>query len=227
MIGPKRTAAGTASLLAGAAFLAGCSGGGGGYADGYDANAAASAVTMPGASANSTPAAPSVKPGTNPAHASAPVGLELVATQTKALGWVVTDGKGWILYRFDKDHGMPSPWSSCTGACAEKWPPVLVRSTPVLKGVSSSLVGKIRRPDGTWQLTLHGWPIYRFAGDAEPGQWKGQGVGGTWHAVKRNGARTTVRLTVPPAKPSSDTSSGSGSTPQPSVTDPYGDSSTY
>ncbi|MGZ4649779.1 MAG: hypothetical protein ACXV3A_04485 [Kineosporiaceae bacterium] len=221
----KRSAVAAGGVLTTAAVLAACGGGGGGYADGYDANAAGPAVTVPGTATNSAPAAPSVKSGTNSGHGGVPSSIVLVATQTKALGWVVTDGKGWVLYRFDKDKAKPSPRSSCTGACAQMWPPVLVHGTPVLKGVSASIVGSLRRSDGTWQLTLHGWPIYRFAGDGAPGQWKGQGVGGTWHAIKRNGARNTVRATWP-ATPASGTTS-SGSAPQPSVTDPYGGGSSY
>lgn len=125
--------------------------------------------------------------------AGATPSFALAATQTKALGWVVADGAGWILYRFDKDKGMPKPTSSCNGACAQKWPPVLWHGRPALKGISSGIVGKVLRADGTWQLTLHGWPVYRFAGDTHPGQWKGQGVGGTWHTIMRTGARNVAK----------------------------------
>jgi predicted lipoprotein with Yx(FWY)xxD motif len=145
-------------------------------------------------------------------------GFALSATQVKALGWVVADGKGWILYRFDKDKGMPTPSSSCNGACAQKWPPVLWHGRPALTGISSGIVGKVKRADGTWQLTLHGWPVYRFAGDASPGQWKGQGVGGTWHTIKRTGARNVVKPAAATPLPA-DT--------QPTITDPYGNSSDY
>jgi predicted lipoprotein with Yx(FWY)xxD motif len=218
----KRTAMAAGGVLATAAVLAGCGGGGGGNGDGYNANAAAPAMTMPGSSTNSAAPAPSVKPSVSTGNVAVPA-LELVAKQSKALGWVVTDGKGWILYRFDRDRAKPAPWSSCKGACAEKWPPVLVHGTPVLKGMSRSIVGKVRRPDGTWQLTLHGWPIYRFAGDTSPGQWKGQGVGGTWYTVKRTGARNTVHVTWPKGKGAGGASSSSGST----ISDGYGNTSSY
>jgi predicted lipoprotein with Yx(FWY)xxD motif len=125
--------------------------------------------------------------------AGATPSFALATTQTKALGWVVADGAGWILYRFDKDKGMPKPTSSCNGACAQKWPPVLWHGRPAVKGISAGIVGKVLRADGTWQLTLHGWPVYRFAGDTRPGQWKGQGVGGTWHTIMRTGARNVVK----------------------------------
>jgi predicted lipoprotein with Yx(FWY)xxD motif len=221
----KRTATAAGGVLVTAAVLTGCGGGGGGYSDGYG-NAAAPAMTMPGSSTISAAPAPSVKPSVSARNPSVPA-FELIAKQTKALGWVVTDGKGWILYRFDKDHAKPTAWSACTGACAEKWPPVLVHGTPVLKGVSRSIVGKMRRADGTWQLTLHGWPVYRFAGDTSPGQWKGQGVGGTWHTVKRTGARNTIKVTWPAGKASGGASSSPGSNAQPTISDGYGNTSNY
>ena len=211
-----RTATVAGGAVAAAAFLTACGGNGG--ADGYG-NAAggysSNSSTAPSV-ASATPA-PSVKTSTSEPAEVAP-SLKLVAARSKALGWVVTDGKGWILYRFDKDRAKPTSRSACTGACAQKWPPVLVHGKPVLKGVAASLVGKVRRDDGTWQLTLHGWPVYRFAGDAKPGQWKGQGVGSTWYAIKRNGARNTVVPSSAPAGPAA---------PQPTISDGYGNSSTY
>jgi predicted lipoprotein with Yx(FWY)xxD motif len=210
-----RTATAAGGLVAASALLTACGAGGG---DGYG-NAAGGYSSAPVATASSASAAPapSVKKSVSEPAEVAPA-LQLVAAQTKALGWVVTDGKGWILYRFDKDRSKPTPQSMCTGACAQKWPPVLVHGKPALKGVSAKLVGKVRRADGTWQLTLHGWPVYRFAGDAKPGQWKGQAVGGTWYAIKRNGARNTVLPGAAAAAPAA---------AQPTITDGYGNSSSY
>jgi predicted lipoprotein with Yx(FWY)xxD motif len=221
----RRTLTAAGGVFATAALVAGC--GGGGYSQEYSTDAgAAPAMTMPGTS--SAPAAPAVKTTQSSGNATE-ASLELVLTQTKALGWVVADGKGWILYRFDKDRAKPKTWSACTGACAQKWPPVLVHGTPALKGVSSAIVGKMQRPDGTWQLTLHGWPVYRYAGDSTPGQWKGQGVGGTWHTIKRTGARNTVVVKWPanPAPAPSPAASDPASDPQATITDPYGNSSSY
>jgi predicted lipoprotein with Yx(FWY)xxD motif len=206
----KRTATAAGGALAVSALLAAC--GGAVPGDPYGATNAAPAQP-PAASADPQP---SVNEEQSEPAAAKPA-LELVAARNRALGWVVADSKGWILYRFDKDRGGPNPKSRCIGACAEKWPPVLVKGKPGTKGLSSSLVGKVRREDGSWQLTYHGWPVYRFAGDTKPGQWKGQGVGNTWFTIKRTGARNTVRPDTTPAPAAS----------EPAVDDGYGNSSDY
>jgi predicted lipoprotein with Yx(FWY)xxD motif len=45
----------------------------------------------------------------------------------------------------------------------------------------------VQRADGSWQTTLNGRPLYRFAGDAKPGDMTGHGVDGDWHAVTPTG----------------------------------------
>jgi hypothetical protein len=37
------------------------------------------------------------------------------------------------------------------------------------------------------QLTYDGWPLYRYSGDAKPGEANGQGVGGVWFAMTPEG----------------------------------------
>lgn len=143
-----------------------CSSGG----SGYGAPAAPAATTAPSpTSASSVPAA------------GAAQGTKLLAATSAGLGPIVTDAAGRTLYRFDKDTAKPSA-STCTDACAAKWPPVPAGDKVEVTGVDSALVGTVTRPDGTKQLTLGGWPLYRFAGDSAPGQTNGQGVGGTWFA---------------------------------------------
>lgn len=97
------------------------------------------------------------------------------------------------LYRFDTDTTYPSR-SNCNDACAAKWPPVTIEEggNVYLAGVDPKKVGAIRRKDGDVQITIGGRPIYRFAGDTEPGDLKGQGVGGTWFAVGPTGEKVTA-----------------------------------
>jgi len=94
------------------------------------------------------------------------------------------------MYLFEADKGGTS---TCTGACAAAWPPVTVSGTPQAGGgVSQSLLGTITRSDGTMQLTYNHHPLYYFAGDANTGQDKGQGLkafGAGWYVVNASGAK--------------------------------------
>ncbi len=141
---------------------------------------------------------------------------ELNGTSVARMGEVVKDEKGWVLYRFDKDTPDPSK-SNCDGDCAKIWPPALTDGEPELDGVASDDVGTVERKDGTKQLTLGGWPVYRYIGDKKPGQWKGQGVGGTWFVVKPDGKKNltclpkgTPKAVAPPADSGDDSGSDKG-----------------
>jgi predicted lipoprotein with Yx(FWY)xxD motif len=114
--------------------------------------------------------------------------MTLKISGTAPMGSVVTDLDGYTLYRFDQDTAKP-PASNCQGTCTQKWLPALVDGPVVTQGIEQSLVGKVKRPDGTWQLTLAGWPLYRFTEDSAPGDFKGQGLGGKWFATAPNGTR--------------------------------------
>ena len=130
----------------------------------------------------------------DPVAATPRVGTILTANSTAKLGTVVVDGQGYTLYRFDKDSAKP-PTSNCAGECAQKWPPVLATpGTPLtVEGVEQEAVGTINRSDGTIQLTLGGWPVYRFSGDPQPGAISGQGNGGgEWAAVTPEGQKAAA-----------------------------------
>ncbi|MGH3311973.1 MAG: SCO0930 family lipoprotein [Streptomyces sp.] len=111
---------------------------------------------------------------------------------TGKLGQVVTDSKGWTLYRFDEDSAAPSQ-SNCDGKCATAWPPVPAKDAEASLGIEADKLGKVERTDGSWQLTLGGWPVYRYAKDTKPGDTKGHGVGGTWNALAPDGKRATAK----------------------------------
>ena len=63
------------------------------------------------------------------------------------------------------------------------------------RGVSKSLLGTVRRPDGRVQVTYRGLALYVFSGDTRAGQVNGQGVGGSWHALTPTGAAVTKATT--------------------------------
>lgn len=95
-----------------------------------------------------------------------------------------------VLYRFDGDSAG-SGESKCNDACAAKWPPVIIKEggNVYLAGVNPKEVGAIRRADDKVQVTVGGWPVYRFAGDVRPGDLNGQGVDGKWFAVGAAGQK--------------------------------------
>lgn len=81
--------------------------------------------------------------------------------------------------------------SDCTGECLAKWPAAkpVTKAQAEAAGLNPGLVGTYTRPDGPQQLSYDCWPVYRYTGDAEPGDANGHGVGGTWWAVGANGEK--------------------------------------
>ncbi|UQI45291.1 hypothetical protein M1P56_13500 [Streptomyces sp. HU2014] len=203
----KQTAAIVTSAALGALLLTACGGG-----DGEDSSAPATAAAARGeASAAGQPAgqdlnflsgtarknnAPAMtgdwanEPGKPAVKPEATRWVQLSASRAGALDPVVVNGAGFTLYRFDKDTASPSK-STCNGACAVTWPPVVVApgGKIFLDGVDKSKVGVVKRDDGTRQVTVGGWPVYRFDKDTKPGDTKGQGVGGTWFGVTPEGKK--------------------------------------
>jgi predicted lipoprotein with Yx(FWY)xxD motif len=116
--------------------------------------------------------------------------VELSASKAGDLDPVVVNGAGFTLYRFDKDTAQPSK-SNCNADCAAMWPPVIVDPSGklFLDGVDMKNVGAVKRDDGSMQLTIGGWPAYRFSKDLKPGDTNGQGVGGTWFGLTPDGQK--------------------------------------
>jgi predicted lipoprotein with Yx(FWY)xxD motif len=167
--------------------------------------------------------APDLASATTPSPVASPTPTEaptpppnltdtLAAATLPRMGSVVTDQGGWVLYRFDKDTTNPSK-SNCEGKCAEIWPPALTDGNPTLRGIAPDKVGSVMRADGSRQLTIGNWPVYRYIGDLKPGQWKGQAVNGTWFVVTKDGKKNLTCLptgTPKPVAPPSPTASPSG-----------------
>ncbi|MEU6275275.1 SCO0930 family lipoprotein [Streptomyces populi] len=116
---------------------------------------------------------------------------KLAVAENAKVGKVLTDGAGFTLYRFDKDTAEP-PKSSCDGDCAKAWPPVPAEGAEAAVGVDKALLGEVTRTDGTKQLTVGGWPMYRYAKDTKAGDANGQDVGGTWFASAPDGKKATL-----------------------------------
>jgi predicted lipoprotein with Yx(FWY)xxD motif len=146
-------------------------------AAGCGQSTAAAPVSPPAAG---EPAAPTAEPLSRPG----PVRLAVASTP---LGETLTSD-GRTLYRFEADSADP-PRSICENDCLAVWPPVLSDGSPVAldEGIDRGLVGTVQRADGTTQVTLAGWPLYWFVDDRAPGDVTGDGVGGNWSAVGRDG----------------------------------------
>ncbi|OLF18641.1 hypothetical protein [Actinophytocola xanthii] len=150
-----------------------------------------------------------IRPTTDPVTAvgggsgrvTAPVSLN--AAEIEDLGRVLTDQAGMTLYRYDRDSADP-PVSACEGVCTRAWPPVVVEdvSEVVVSGMARSLLGTVTRSDDTLQLTVAGWPVYRFAQDSAPGEAEGQGAGGVWSAITPDGGRAGAPPGTTPDPPS-------------------------
>jgi predicted lipoprotein with Yx(FWY)xxD motif len=110
------------------------------------------------------------------------------AAQVGDLGTVLVDSQGLTLYDFHKDKGSTS---SCYGACAAAWPPLLTEGNPQAQGPANrSMLGTTKRKDGTIQVTYNGWPLYTYAGDQAPGEANGNDIdqfGAEWYALQPNG----------------------------------------
>jgi predicted lipoprotein with Yx(FWY)xxD motif len=112
----------------------------------------------------------------------------LFTVDSSTLGQIVVDGRGFVLYRSDRDSARPTR-STCTGTCLKQWLPAMATGDLQIAGIDRELVGRFTRPDGTVQLTLAGWPLYGFAEDRMPGDVNGQGSNGVWHVIAPSGGK--------------------------------------
>jgi predicted lipoprotein with Yx(FWY)xxD motif len=126
-----------------------------------------------------------------------------ISTRKAKLGTFLVDGRGRTLYLFRKDK---TRHSTCTGTCAEAWPPVTTREKPEAEGaVKASRLSTSRRPHGSKQVVYNGHPLYRYAFDSKAGQTKGQGVdgfGARWWVVAPSGKAITAKSSAPASPPS-------------------------
>jgi len=122
---------------------------------------------------------------------SAKKGLTLFAWKTPQ-GTSVGSIYGIVAYA---DKNESSSKIECTGKCTDTWHPWLTDGVAVHpeagSSVQSSLIGTIKRPDGTIQMTYGGHPLYLYAHQAKPLVANAQGAGGVWYIVGMNGKQIT------------------------------------
>jgi predicted lipoprotein with Yx(FWY)xxD motif len=122
------------------------------------------------------------------ALANGTTGGTTVAVAKSRLGSILVDSRGITLYDFVKDKRGTS---SCYGACAALWPPLITKGKPHAgHGVRASLLGTTRRKDGKLEVTYNHHPLYYYVSDRKPGQTTGQRLnqfGGLWWVLSPSG----------------------------------------
>jgi predicted lipoprotein with Yx(FWY)xxD motif len=102
---------------------------------------------------------------------------------------LLVDGDGRTLYMLQDDTDGAGE-STCTGGCADTWPPLSTDDAEAGDGVDASL-STFEREGGDRQATAEGWPLYRYTGDEASGDANGQGVDGTWFVLAPGGTPKT------------------------------------
>ena len=165
-----------AALIAAALTVTAC-----GPATSYSGSGGAGGAYNSPTSSSSQSAAPAYGYGYGSSGTSA--SSAALKTETTKAGTVLASPGGLTLYYYTEDR-PGSGRSSCTGGCAAAWPP-LAAPVRVPAGVHlPGPLGVITRPDGIKQVTINGYPIYRYADDTRPGQAAGNGAEGKWHVIK-------------------------------------------
>ena len=177
--------------------------------------AACASSTTPSTATGATQPAPtksgmSAMPGTSQGSGMASGTVSLMKVKT-AIGPVLANAKGLTLYWYAKDTAMTS---NCTGGCAAAWPPVTGKPEAAMGVKLTGKFGTIDRMDGGVQATYKGHPLYTYADDMAPGQTKGNGAGGLWHAVRVSAVDAvqpgSIMMASSPPSPAASSSSSSG-----------------
>ncbi|HWF15668.1 MAG TPA: hypothetical protein VG244_05760 [Acidimicrobiales bacterium] len=113
-------------------------------------------------------------------------------------GPILATGDGNTLYDFAPDTATHS--ACLNDGCIFQWPPLVVQGpVRVGKGLDPSLVGTLKRPDGSSQVSYGGHPLYTYNLDVTPGMVMGQAIdqdGGLWYVINARGKQITNSFSV-------------------------------
>jgi predicted lipoprotein with Yx(FWY)xxD motif len=172
-------------------------------------------VAACGSSSSTTKTSSAAPAATTPASTTPAASSLSIGAVKGSGGMYLTGASGRALYLWVADSGGKS---SCTGACAKVWPPVVSSATPsAASGVNAADLSTITRPDGTKQVAYNGHPLYYYIADNSAGTTHGQGsnqFGAKWWLVGPSGSAITVSATKSTSSSgpySSGSSSGGGS----------------
>ncbi|MEV0040664.1 hypothetical protein [Streptomyces sp. NPDC050804] len=118
-----------------------------------------------------------------PLSSQQPVSVQTVESE---LGKILVDQSGRTLYGFTRDKDGAS---SCSADCIAAWPALTSPSDAQAAGeTDKSLLTRIKRTEGAFQVTYKEWPLYYYVGDAVAGDLNGQGIDGEWFVVAPDGS---------------------------------------
>ena len=161
-------------------------------------------------STSSSAAAPAASAGT-PTVARVSATHVVIATASGPGGVHLVGPSGRAVYLWAADSGGKS---TCSGACAQAWPPVLTKTRAVgAHGVKAADLGTTSRAGGSEQVTYHGHPLYYFVADTTAGTTRGQGsnsFGASWWLLAPSGSAITTGAAPAPASSSASSSAGGG-----------------
>ncbi len=114
---------------------------------------------------------------------------------------ILTNAQGMTLYYLKPETATTS---TCTGACASNWPPLVFTSSgsPASANALPGTLSVVTDANGQ-QVEYNGHLLYRFSGDTVPGQTNGEGIKGVWFVA-------TTTLSVQGAPQATPTRSGYG-----------------
>jgi len=91
-----------------------------------------------------------------------PVGTTVMVVQKSSIGYVLAEANGSVVYTYDKDTKGGAP--TCTGSCAEAWPPVTGTPKAGPADTFPGTFGVVKGAGGVEQITYNGLPLYTFKG---------------------------------------------------------------
>jgi predicted lipoprotein with Yx(FWY)xxD motif len=143
-------------------------------------------ISVGAAACSSSPTKTATNPLDVPQH-----GLTLYSWKTNA-GTGVGSIDGIVAYADKNESGSKI---ECTGNCTNTWHPWVTHGVSVKalagSGVQQSLIGTIKRSDGSEQITYGGHPLYLYAHPTHALIANAQGAGGVWYIVGLNGHQIT------------------------------------
>lgn len=118
-----------------------------------------------------------------------PVGTTVMIVQHTAIGFVLAEAGGQVLYTYGKDKkgGVPT----CTGTCATTWLPATGTPQASPADTFPGQFALIKTASGAEQITYNGYPLYLLKG-AKPYATTGNNMESLWHVIPLSASDITA-----------------------------------